>query len=75
MADKLERDHWHPGFLGAMEIEFMEYLPERLSFDDEHNLSKEPIRIDLLIIKKSKDVVIEEQIGQIFRQHNIVEYK
>ena len=33
------------------------------------------MQIDLLIIKKEKDQKIEKNIGQIFRTHNIVEYK
>lgn len=28
MAGKIERDHWHPGFLGAMELEFIDYKDE-----------------------------------------------
>ena len=74
MPGKIERDHWHPGFLGAMEIEFRSYR-QNLEFDDEHTLSKEPIRIDLLVIKKDKKVRITNQIGDIFRGHNILEYK
>ena len=74
MADKIERDYWHPGFLGAMELEFRSYR-EYLDFQDEHTLSKEPIKMDLLIIKKPKDVVIDNQIGNIFREHNAIEYK
>lgn len=53
MPDKIEKDHWHPGFLGAMEIEFRAYRPN-LIFDDEHSLSKEPLKMDLLIIKKGR---------------------
>ena len=26
MAGKIERDAWHPGFLGAMEIEFINII-------------------------------------------------
>lgn len=74
MPDKIEKDHWHPGFLGAMEIEFRAYRPN-LIFDDEHSLSKEPLKMDLLIIKKDKDVIITNQIGDIFRTYNIWEYK
>ena len=60
MAGKIERDHWHPGFLGAMELEFIEYKRD-LVFDGEYQLSKEPLRMDLLIIKKRKDAVVENQ--------------
>ena len=74
MPGKIERDHWHPGFLGAMEIEFRSYR-QSLVFDDEHTLSKEPIKMDLLVIKKDKSIIITNQIGDIFREHNIIEYK
>lgn len=74
MPGKIERDHWHPGFLGAMEIEFRSYR-QNLDFEDEHTLSKEPIKMDLLVIKKDKSIAITNQIGDIFRGHNILEYK
>ena len=74
MSDKIERDYWHPGFLGAMEIEFRSYR-KSLDFDDEHTLSKEPIKMDLLVIKKDKTIKITNQIGNIFRGNNILEYK
>lgn len=74
MPGKIERDHWHPGFLGAMEIEFRSYR-QSLDFDNEHTLSKEPIKMDLLVIKKDKSITITNQIGDIFREHNIIEYK
>lgn len=45
-----------------MELEFIDYKDE-LVFDGEHQLSKEPLKIDLLIIKKKKDSVIANQIG------------
>ena len=28
MTGKIERDHWHPGFLGAMKLEFIDYKDE-----------------------------------------------
>lgn len=31
--------------------------------------------MDVLLIKKTKNVQIEKSIGQIFRAHNIIEYK
>jgi hypothetical protein len=46
-----------------------------LDFDIEHPLTREPLRIDLVIIKKKKNVVIEKNIAAIFRGWNIVEYK
>ncbi len=42
----------------------------------EYNLSKEPIRIDLLIIKKEESAgQIKNEIGHIMRTYNVIEYK
>ena len=68
-------------------ILFISKTGKRLSFQKIHafqikqagvfgrrNLLK-PKEIDVLIIKKDKGRVIRKNIGRIFRQHNIVEYK
>lgn len=65
---------WHPGFVAAMELELIEYKG-RLYFNSEHNLSKKPLQIDLLVIKKDKPVEITNEIGRIFKKYNIMEYK
>ena len=49
--DKLQ---WHPAFCAAAGLEFHEDI-EWLELKPEYNLSKEPIRIDLLIIKEESD--------------------
>ena len=46
-----------------------------LAYDPEYYLSREPLRIDLLIIKKKPEEVIKNEIGSFFLGHNIVEYK
>lgn len=76
MADILEAVNiqWHPGFYGAAELEFLSNKDD-LEFQREFNLSKEPIRMDLLIIKKLSVVRIKNEIGHIFRKFNVVEYK
>ncbi|MDR1635805.1 MAG: hypothetical protein LBR93_00555 [Treponema sp.] len=48
---------------------------DALSFESEHPLNSEPLRIDVIIIKKEREVVIENPIGAIFRGVNLVEYK
>ena len=57
MADSIEevKIQWHPGFYGAAEIELIANKGD-LEFLREYNLNKEPIRMDLLIIKKLSDV-------------------
>jgi hypothetical protein len=68
------KKQWHPAFCGAAELEFRANQKD-LEFQREYNLSKEPLRIDLLIIKKLKDVQLQNEIGHIFRTYNIIEYK
>jgi len=48
---------------------------DALVFDPEHQLASEPLKIDCVVIKKVKDVVIEKNIAAIFRKWNILEYK
>ena len=68
------RSKWHPAFCAAAELELRDNR-EDLSFNREYNLSKEPLQIDLLVIKKPPHVKIKNEIGHLFRQHNVVEYK
>jgi len=65
---------WHPAFVQAIAIELEEYR-DVLTFESEHQLTAEPLKIDVLIIKKKKNVEIKKNIGQLFRQFNVVEYK
>ena len=65
---------WHPGFYAAAEITLLEQLSD-LEFQTDYNLSKKPLQIDLLIIKKKNNVVIKNEIGVMFRKYNIIEYK
>ena len=68
------RTKWHPAFCNIIELELMENA-EGLTFNSEYNLSREPLKIDLLVIKKKQNEVIKNEIGKIFLGHNIMEYK
>jgi hypothetical protein len=68
------RISWHPAFLEAMRLELEQY-GDRLEFKPEYQLTSESLRIDLLIIKKPKNLVITKNIAAIFRETNIIEYK
>ena len=72
--DEQEKIYWHGAHFEALQLELHEYL-DALSFKKEHELSKEALRMDTLIIKKIRDVEIAKNIGKIFKNHNIVEYK
>ena len=65
---------WHPAFSAALRITLQDEL-EYLEMWEEYLLSKKPLQMDILIIKKLKDVPIRKTIGRIFRKHNIIEYK
>ena len=65
---------WHPAFCAAAEVELRSNKGD-LEFKREYNLSKKPLQMDLLIIEKRKGVQIQNEIGKIFRGHNIIEYK
>jgi len=66
--------NWHPAFFQAMQQELFDWK-DLLEFKYEYQLTSEPLRIDLLIIKKPKDIFIEKNIARIFRADNIFEYK
>lgn len=76
MGNSLENTkiQWHSGFYGAAELEFSADR-EALEFCREYNLSKKPLRVDLLVIKKMTAVRIQNEIGRVFNTHNVVEYK
>lgn len=65
---------WHPAFIAAMNLEMAD-CRDSLRFDREYNLNVKPLVIDLLITKNQTDISINNEIGCIFRGHNIVEYK
>ena len=66
--------HWHPAFLQAIQLELLEYK-DSLEFKYEYQLTAEPLRIDLIIIKKPKELAINKNIARIFRSDNLLEYK
>ncbi|MCL2382265.1 MAG: hypothetical protein FWC64_11885 [Treponema sp.] len=69
-----ERIAWHPAFYEAIQMELDEYR-HALQFIPEQQLTAEPLRIDVVIIKKTADVEIKKNIASIFRSVNILEYK
>ena len=75
MKDSPKNIKWHPAFCSAAKVEMREDA-EYLTLEAEHYLSKEPIRIDLLIIKdEALKSGIKNEIGHIMRKYNIIEYK
>ena len=65
---------WHSAFYAALQAELVDYL-DVLQFEQEHPLNEQPLRIDVLVIKKQPGVIIDKNIAVRFRGHNIFEYK
>jgi hypothetical protein len=65
---------WHPAFFQAINLELIDYK-ELLTFEAEHHLTAEPLRIDVVIIKNPAKAKIQKNIGKIFLGNNICEYK
>lgn len=65
---------WHPAFSAALHIELEKEL-DVLYIEEEHVLSRKPMQVDILVIKKEKNISVKKNIGQIFRKYNIIEYK
>jgi hypothetical protein len=69
-----ERLDWHVAFFEAIQAELSEYK-QFLDFTYQRQLSAEPLRIDVVIIKKAGAVALKKNIAAIFREVNIIEYK
>lgn len=65
---------WHTAFQSAMQLELRANKKD-LTYYREYELTKKPMRIDFLVIRKNKAVKLENEIGQFFRTYNIMEYK
>ena len=72
--EKKRQNQFHPVFTDAMKLELRESR-EFLTFTEEKILNTGPIKIDLLIIKMNGDVKPVNSIGNIFKKHNLWEYK
>lgn len=74
MKNTIKKKQWHPAFCSAIKLELRENK-DILDYTNEYNINTKPIEVDLLIIKKPGDAAVHNELGRIFRGHNIVEYK
>ena len=72
--EKKHNDQWTPAFVAALRLEFREYK-DVLEFHDEYQLTSKPLAMDCLVLNKKPEVQIDNDIGRIFKEHNIFEYK
>ena len=74
MSAENDRKMWHDAFYSGIKLELRKYR-DVLEYSTEQTIGKEPLIVDMIIIKKYKDAVIENEIGRIFRERNIIEFK
>ena len=74
MEKRKDALQWHPAFYADIQIEFREEA-HKLKFQNEYALSKKPMLIDILAIRKKAGEKIHKNIGRIFRTYNLIEYK
>ena len=65
---------WHPAFGAALRITLRDEM-DHLEMHEEYLLGRKPLQMDILLIKNPKNIPVRKSIGQIFREHNIIEYK
>jgi len=65
---------WHPAFIEALQMELQDYH-DALEFHPEFQLTSGPLRIDCVVVRKTKDIEIKKNIAAIFREWNLIEYK
>jgi len=69
----MAKTQWHPAFYAAMRLELKGN--KSLQFTNKFNITEKPLEVDMLIINKSLGVGIDNEIGEFFSGHNLVEYK
>jgi hypothetical protein len=72
--DDSKRIAWHPAFITAVTLDLKPYL-DKIEILPELPLTEEPLKIDCVIIKKAKGLLIDKKFAVIFRDWNILEYK
>ncbi len=74
VKEKTARTAWHPAFASAMRLEFRDNESD-LIYEVEHVLNQQPLKVDFIVIKKNANVKLVNEIGEMFRGHNLVEFK
>jgi len=65
---------WHPPFYQGL-IAVLDPTEEALGFQDEHRLSKESLRIDVVVTPKNGTIPENHVLSKKFKGYNLFEYK
>ena len=69
---KKPRNKWTQWFVKIIEFILRNYKVEIIP---EYQLYKEPMRIDIVVVKLLEDIVINNPVMEFFKKHNIIEFK
>jgi hypothetical protein len=70
--DKKPRNIWTLMFAQMLALETKDY---DLEIDYEHELFRNPMRIDVVVVKKPENVVIKNSALKFFKNYNVIEFK
>ena len=73
-AEEKKKNWWHPPFYEGLKA-VLDPSEDHFRFQDEYRLSKESLRIDVMITKKGEAFPVNHEIAELFKGHNLVEYK
>jgi hypothetical protein len=73
-GQKKGKIYWHGPFFEGLQLDLHEYR-DYLTYEKEHELSKEALKIDVVVVKKKQGARIDKDIARIFRGHNLIEFK
>ncbi len=66
--DNEQKIQWHQAFVGAMHCELGEDR-DKLIFEQEYSITKKPLQIDLLIIKKRAEDEFKSKLGRMLSSY------
>ena len=70
----LEKRSWHPAFSEGVRLVW-DPKENNLEFSPEFAVTSEPIKTDILIVKKDPNVKFEDHIGSSFKEYNFIQFK
>ncbi len=75
-AERQEPTLYHYAALDTFSFRLLQYLKnDDITLIGEYELYKQPMVVDMLVIKKNCDIELDPGWAKIFRPHNIIEYK
>ena len=72
--EKAGQVDYHYGFYAAIHFDY-EFLNLKITLQQELELGDQPVRVDMVVIKRNRRRALSDPIGRAFKGRNILEYK